>query len=384
MGLFRPPEERARGDRFADVLRLSGRYRTTPAGVVVTDQVAMAHSAVWACTSLYSRLISTLPFHAYRETGGISRRIATPAVLSQPNPGQRFPHWASQVVESLVLRGNAFGLVLGRNAAGRPTGVQVLHPDLVQARYDYRSDEISYRIGGVEVPADAVWRCAINVGPGSPFGKSVLEYAAQSVGLGVAAQRYGSEFFGSGGHPTGVLETEQELTGDQAEAIRQRWAAAMQDQRGVAVLGLGFGYRPVQITPTDTEFLNAYKLSVQDVCRFFSIPPEMVGSESGASMTYSNVESRALDLLRYAIDPVLVELEAGLTELLPVPQYVQANRDALLRMTTRDRYEAHASALSAGWMSVDEVRELEDLPPLEEPDPVLAEIPAPMFDQGDV
>jgi len=378
MGLFRPFETRARGDRFADVLRLSGRYRTTPAGVVVTDQVAMAHSAVWACTSLYSRLVSSLPFHAYRDQGGVSRKIPTPTVLKEPNPGQRLPHWLSQVVESLVLRGNAFGLVLGTTAAGRPSGVQILHPDLVSARYDYRTDEISYRIGGVEVPASSVWRCAINVGPGSPFGKSVLEYAAQSVGLGVAAQQYGSDFFGTGGHPTGVLETEQEITGEQADAIKRRWQMAVQDDRGVAVLGLGFGYRPVQVSPSDTEFLNAYKLSVQDVCRFFAIPPEMVGAESGSSMTYSNVESRALDLLRYAIDPVLVEVEAGLTEMLPAPQYVQANRDALLRMTTRDRYDAHASAIAAGWMTVDEVRGIEDLPPIKPDQP---EIVPPVEDQ---
>jgi len=267
-------------------------------------------------------------------------------------------------VESLVLRGNAFGLILGRDAAGLPTGIQILHPDLVNAKYDYRSDEISYTIGGVDVPPENVWRCAINVGPGSPFGKSVLEYAAGAVGMGVAASTYGSEFFGSGGHPTGVLETEQELTASQAEQIRQRWGSALQDERGVAVLGLGFSYRPVQITPSDSEFLNAYKLSVQDICRFFAIPPEMVGAESGSSMTYSNVQSRALDLLRYAVDPVLVELEAGLSELLPAPQFVQANRDALLRMTTLDRYSAHASGLAAGWLTVDEVRELEDLPAL--------------------
>jgi phage portal protein BeeE len=81
-------------------------------------------------------------------------------------------------------------------------------------------------------------------------------------------------------------------------------------------------------------------------------------------MTYSNVESRALDLLRYAIDPVLCVIEQGLSELLPRPQYVQAKRDALLRMTTLDRYQAHALALSSGWKTLDEVRALEDLPPL--------------------
>jgi HK97 family phage portal protein len=366
MGLFRGAERRS-GPSAAELVHAAQMMRLSPRSAPVSDSVALAHSAVWACASLYARLISTLPFHAYRQAGGIDTRIGDPQILRQPNGRQPLTSWLSQAVYSLVLRGNVYGLVVSRNNLALPTAVQILHPDLVATSYDWRTDVTTYKVGGVEIDADMVWHRAINVMPGSPLGVSALDKARASVGMGVSAQTYGSQWFSSGGVPTGTLETDAELTAEQAAAIKDRWSQAVTAERGVAVLGQGFSYKPIGISPQDAEFLNAWKVSVQDVCRFFGVPPEMVGAESGSTMTYSNIQSRWLDLMQSAIDPVLVVLEDGLTELLPRPQYVQATRDALLRMTTLDRYNAHASAIAAGWKTVDEVRQIEDLPPLEQP-----------------
>lgn len=363
MGLFLKTEKRS-GPSAGELVHAAQMMRMSPKAVNVTDSVALTHSAVWACSSLYARLISTLPFHAYRDQGGIDVRIGDPQILRQPNGTQPLSSWLSQAVYSLVLRGNVFGLVLSRNNMALPTAVQILHPDLVAATYDWRTDQVTYKVGGVDVDPSSIWHRAINVMPGSPLGMSALTAARQSVGMGVSAQQFGSSWFTSGGIPTGTLETDAELTAEQAAAIKDRWQHAVTAERGVAVLGQGFSYKAISIAPQDAEWLNAQKISVQDVCRFMGVPPEMVGSESGASMTYSNVESRAVDLLRYSIDPVLTILESALTDLLPRPQYVQATRDALLRMTTTERYAAHASAIAAGWKTVDEVRAIEDLPPL--------------------
>lgn len=365
MGLFRT--ERRSGPTASELVTAAQMMRLSPRSAPVTEQVALAHSAVWACASLYARLISTLPFHAYRDQNGIDVRIGDPQILRQPNGTQPLASWLSQVVYSLVLRGNVFGLVVSRNNLALPTAVQILHPDMVQASYDWRTDVTTYKVGGVDIDPSMVWHRAINVMPGSPIGASALDRARASVGMGVSAQTYGSQWFSSGGVPTGTLETDAELTAEQAAAIKDRWSQAVTAERGVAVLGQGFSYKPIGISPQDAEFLNAWKVSVQDVCRFFGVPPEMIGSESGASMTYSTVEGRATDLLRFSLDPVLTVVEQGMTDLLPRPQYVQATRDALLRMTTTERYAAHASALAAGWKTVDEVRATEDLPPLEQP-----------------
>lgn len=369
MGLFRP-ERRAMQPSAGQLVAAAQMMRLDPAFAPLNTDNAMAHSAVFACVNLYSRLLSNLPFHAYRDADGIQSRMPNdPPILRAPNTDQPLAHWVSAVVQSLVLRGNAFGLILSRGANNLPTAVQVLHPDLVNVRYDWRTDTLDYRIGGVPMDGSKIWHAAINVGPGSPLGVSVLEKAKISVGLGTASQTYGLQFFQSGGQPNGVLETDAEITADQANSIKDRWNAAVANRRGIAVLGQGFSYKPIGVLPSDTEFLNAYKLSVQDVCRFFAVPPELVGAESGSSMTYSTVEGRAVDLLRFSLDPVLAEVERGLSELLPRPQYVQASREALLRMTTLDRYEAHAKALAAGWRTVDEIRAIENLPPLEQPAP---------------
>ena len=375
MGLFFPKTEQRSGPSAGELVQAAQMMRLSPQYVTVTEQVALTHSAVWACSSLYARLISTLPFHAYRQAGGIDTRITDPQILRQPNGTQPLTSWLSQAVYSLVLRGNVFGLIVSRNNMALPTAVQILHPDLVAATYDWRTDAVTYKVGGVDVDPSMIWHRAINTMPGSPFGMSALTAARQSVGMGVSAQQFGSQWFTSGGIPTGTLETDAELTAEQAAAIKDRWQHAVTAERGVAVLGQGFSYKAISIAPQDAEWLNAQKVSVQDVCRFMGVPPEMVGSESGASMTYSNVESRAVDLLRYSIDPVLTILESGLTDLLPRPQYVQATRDALLRMTTTERYAAHASAIAAGWKTVDEVRTTEDLPPLpEQPAPAQEQI----------
>jgi HK97 family phage portal protein len=366
MGLFR--SERRASTFFGMLPDLPMRGYNSSAGVVVNDTQAMRNATVWACTWKYAKLISSQPYHAYREVGGVPTRLETPAVLREPSPGVRRSHWLSQQVVSLMLRGNCFGLVLGTQANGYPSGVQILHPDVVQAKYDWRTDIVEYRVEGQLVPNDRIWHTAINVPPGSPFGLSTIGAARQSIGMGIASMEYGSEWFSAGGHPTAVLKTDQEVNAEQATAIKSRWSDAMSDARGVAVLGQGFDYEAVQVSPQDAEFLNAYKISAQDICRFFDMPPEMVGLDSGSSMTYSNVESRALDLLRYSIDPVLVEVEAGLSELVPRGQYVKANRAALLQMTTTERYGAHASALRNGWRSVNEIRQLEELPPIDEGD----------------
>jgi phage portal protein BeeE len=105
--------------------------------------------------------------------------------------------------------------------------------------------------------------------------------------------------------------------------------------------------------------------SGQDVARFFKLPPEAIGYDSGASMTYSNVQSQWLNLLIASLNPLTTVVEDAWSALLPTPQFVQFNRDSLLRMTTSDRYAAHDTALRSGWRSVNEIRAIEDLPPVD-------------------
>ena len=333
----------------------------------VNESRALTHSAVWRGTNLYADLISTLPWQAFRDVDGVAARVKpTPSLLTAPAVSVKAIAWRAAVVRSLIMRGNAYGLILSRDRYGWPTTIELQHPDTVSGKWDAATLETEWRIGGTKVPADDVWHVTINEVPGSPFGLSMISYAALSIRSGLSAAQYSADFFAGGGHPSALITTDQNLTGEQLDDAKSRWLKARResDPGAPALLGSGWTYAPIQISPEDTQFLDAIGASVADVARFLGLPPEMIGGSAGDSMTYSNVESRSLDLLKYSINPVLRRLEEALTVCMPNAWYVKANRAALLEMTTLERYRAHSLALRDGWRNVDEVRSLEELPPL--------------------
>lgn len=331
----------------------------THAGVTVTTDQAMRLSAVWSCVRLLADTVSTMPLHCYRGED----QITLPPLLTQPAAGQGRVDWLHQVMVSLLLRGNAYGLVTARSGATLlPAQIELVDPDQVQV--ERRDGVTTYRLAGQEVDPDDVWHVRAYPVPGLPTGLSPVEYARQSIGLGLAAEKFGAQFFGSGATPSGVLQSEVNLTTDQAEAIGARWRALHEGRHKVAVLSKGLSFVPVSVAPEESQFLETQRFTVAQIARVFGVPPEMIGGESGGSLTYANVESRALDFLRYSVQPWLVRLEAALSALLPRQQSVKFNAGGLLRATTRERYEAHKIALDAGFLTIDEVRALEDLPPI--------------------
>lgn len=132
-----------------------------------------------------------------------------------------------------------------------------------------------------------------------------------------------------------------------------------------SLLPASITYTPIQVTPEDAQFIEAQRFSVEQIARFFRVPPEMVGAAtSGSNVTYANVEQRGIDFLTYSIAPRLVRFEEALSSLLAAPQVVKFNTAALLRTDLKSRYDAHAVGLSNGFLTVDEVREIEDRAPI--------------------
>ena len=156
------------------------------------------------------------------------------------------------------------------------------------------------------------------------------------------------------------------MTNDGMEAVTEVWRNWRREgrRRGSVPLLNGVRFNPVAVAPEESQFLETQKFNVSQIARVFGVPPEMIAGEAGNSLTYANVEQRSLDFLTYAINPWLVRLDHALGRLLPSTLSVKLNADALMRSTTLERYEAHKIALDAGFLTVDEVRALEDLPPL--------------------
>jgi HK97 family phage portal protein len=341
---------------------LGGPMLPTWAGTDVNTDAALRHNAVWACVRLLADTVSTLPIDVYRR--GEREPIATPPILVEPAAGQPIHEWLYSLMVSLLLRGNAYGVITARQGATMlPAQTELIHPDKVGVLVN-DDGQVLYRILGRVVDRADVFHAKAFTMPGAVAGLSPVEYARQAIGLGVAAEKYGARFFGDDCTPSGLLTTADRLTVDQVRELAERWNDAHRNTRTPAVLSGDLKFSPISVSPEESQFLETAKFNLAQICRVYGVPVEMVSGESGNSLTYANVEGRLLDFLKFSLNPWLVRLENALGRLLPSRQFVKFNTGGLLKADTATRYAAHKIALDAGFMTVNEVRELEDRPPL--------------------
>lgn len=352
--------------RYASISDLVGTFGTRSSSVTgpVGEREALTHSAVWSCVWLIGDLLSTLPLKAFRTAQGRTVELDTlPSVFASPSIEVSAVDWVSQHVTSLLLRGNAYGVVTRRDAAGWPTAIENVSADVVRVSRD-ADGRRNYKIGSSAVDSSDVFHVIGRPWPGLPYGLSVIEFAARNIRLGLATEKFGSDFFAGGAHPTAILSTTKDVDAVQARAVKDRFKTAT-GSRDVVVLGQDLKYSPLQISPNESQFLETIDASAVTVARWFGVPPELIAaSSSGQSVTYANLNDRMRSLLTFALNPWMKRLEDAYTALIPRPQYVKFGVGGMLRADQKTRYESHKLAIEAGFMTVDEVRALEELPPL--------------------
>ena len=368
MSLFRPQpkstESRVASLSAAELILLD-RYggRTNASGVPVNDDTSMRLAAVWGCVDLISEIVSTLPVSEYRDTGpaGTPQRQDPPTLLTDPGGDfYGFEVWSRAALTSLLLRGNLYGLITSLDDRAHPQTIKLLHPD----RVTYGADGF-WRLDGEIIDrypngSAQLWHVPAYSVAGTPLGLSPISYAAQTIGLGIASQRFGAQWFGDGAHPTSMLTSDAPVASpEDAQLVKQRVMDATRGSREPLVLGGGWKMEAIQVAPEESQFLETIKANADDVAKFFFRRPP----GEGGQVTYANVEARSLDLLTYTINGWLVRLERALTRLRPRGRYVKFNADALIRVDTETRYKAHTEAIRGGWSTPDERRRLEDLGP---------------------
>ncbi len=308
---------------------------------------------MWACTSLLANAVSTLPIVVYRQ--GAPEPLPLPPVLQRPAAGMSRPDWLHAAMRSLLLAGNCYGLIADRAGSGmRPTQVELVDPSLVTASV-MPDGRVEWRYRGTPVDRADLWHIPAYPVAGSPVGLSPVTHAAATIGLGLSADRFSAQFFTDGASPVGLLRTDQRLDEQTANAAKDRLIRSTRGKREPLVLGSGLSFDAIQLSPEDAALLASQKFTVQQVARLYNVPPEMIGGESGSSMTYSNTEARALDFVKFTLRPWIIKVETALSDLLPRGQYVRFNLDGLLRGTARERYQAHEIGLHAGFLTVNEV-----------------------------
>lgn len=345
----------------------NGDQYYSAAGVPVNDRTAMQHATVFACVRLIADSIAMLPVDVYRKVGDLREEVnPTPQIVANPYSGLTQFEWMHQVVTSLVMRGNTFGLVTARDRLEYPTQIMPLSPEDVQVTTSTTGlpRVPTYRIGGVEVPRQDIFHVRRFTLPGQIEGLSPIQQAAMGIGLSLAAERYGARFFGDSANPSSVLETEQDLTDEQVRRTQRQWLSSHGGKRHPAVLSGGFKWRPISIMPEESQFLETRGYQRGEIAMLFGVPPHMIGDTTKSTSWGSGIEQQSIGFVTYTLGGWISCIEAAYNQITPRGQFVKINVDGLLRGDQKSRYDAYTQARTAGWMNVDEIRALEDLPPV--------------------
>lgn len=323
--------------------------------------------AVRSSVDLIASLASELPVDVFRGKGADRVQVTTPGYMEDPaGDGHGLPDWLYQGLESWLLRGNLYGDILDVGPGNVPRQVDMQHPDHVQPRIE--DGELKWHIDGRPIPTGRMLHRRVNPVPGVVLGLSPIQAHVAELGLNVTMTRFGLQYFRDGAAPGSVLRnTEKEINSDTvARTVKDRFLASVRGKREPAVMGKGWVYEPININPEESQFLETRGFSAAECARIFGPGiAELLGyQESGTSLKYANMVDRDLHVLKYAIGKWLRRADRLLTEMLPRPQYVRLNRDALLEPTTVERFKAHELALRNRWKTVNEVRRLEDEPPV--------------------
>lgn len=321
---------------------------------------ALALVPVFAAVRLIADSIASLPLQAFRKSGDGRVRVPLPSLFEKPGEYGTTVDWVSTGIASLLLRGNAYGLKLGHLAefGAMPTAVKWLAPSKVR----WESGEWWY--DGRPVPERQMLHIPGLAVPGSRIGVSPLTACRAAVEAGMSAQRFASDWYVNKAIPGMVFQnTERPLDPDAAAAAKQRVGATLRAGEPF-VIGKDWKLDVLTLSADDAGFVQSSRLTATQVANIYGIPPEMIGGESASSMTYSTVELNQIQFLTNTLRPWIVRLEAAFSALLPKPRYVKFNVDAMVRVDTKTRWEIAQIARTIGAKSADEIRALEELPPL--------------------
>ncbi|MDX2705811.1 phage portal protein [Streptomyces sp. PA03-6a] len=349
----------------------------------VSAERALSLVPVYACVRLLSSSVASLPVQVYRREGADRTPLVyLPSLLWQPAAIDNLYQWLSKLMVSLTLRGNAYGLITQRDSLGFPVMVEWLNPDDVWVDELNPIAPVYYWRGRVVDIADMIHIPWVTL-PGRVVGLSPIAHFASTIGVGLSTVDYGKSWFDNGGTPPATMKNNaRTINPDEAKQTALALSSAVRLRRPL-VYGQDWDYTALQVSPEESQFIETLRLNATQIATIYGVPPSKVGGETGGSMTYASVEMASIDFVTFTLRPWLVLLESKLSTLLPGRIQMRFNADAMIRTSTLDRYTAHGMALAQGWRNRDEIRALEELPPLPDgqgqaygPQPLPAPAPA--------
>lgn len=348
---FRRAEQRA-------VMSVEGWGRGDDAALGSSMSSALSVVPVFASCRLISDSIATLPLQAYRKSGDVRTPISLPRVFDTDTRIE----WVQQALMSLLLRGNAYGWVVARNDDGTPRTVVWLNPERVEI--DETGPLPVFRYNGKIIPNIDMKHIPAYAMPGSIKGLSPIGACSMLADTGASTQKMMRDWFAGRGIPGVTVQNNAKvLTAPEAEMISERLRAKMRTGRPF-VHGMDWDVNFMSLPADDAGFVASSKLNATQVATIYGIPAEMIGGDTGNSLTYSTVEMNQHNLAALTLRPWLAKLEQEFSSWLNRPRFVKFNVDAMIRVDTKTRYDVHRIAREIGLSNVDEIRTLEDRAPL--------------------
>ena len=366
--IFKSRDKPKDGERISSSSFLFGR---TTAGRNVNEFTAMQMTAVYSCVRVHAETLAGLPLHLYKRGDSNSKEKAKDHAIyfllhDEPNDEMTSFVFRETLMTHLLLWGNAYAQII-RNGRNEVIGLYPLMPNKMTVMRS-EDGEIFYKYNHKSEEVYLLKEDVLHI-PGLGFdgliGYSPITMAKNAIGMAMACEDYGASFFQNGAQPGGVLEHPGIIK--DPERVRASWNAAFQGPKNankVAVLEEGMKYQPIAIAPSEAQFLETRKFQLNEIARIFRIPHHMIGDLEKSS--FSNIEQQSLEFVKYTLDPWIVRWEQSLERVLLTKKekesyFIKFNLDGLLRGDYESRMNGYAVGRQNGWMSANDIRELENL-----------------------
>lgn len=351
---------------------LTGLFNSSATGVQVSEDNALTFSAVYAATRIISETIASIPLNVYKydgETRTIAKDHPIQILLAEaPNPVSSTFTFREAMAANLVLHGNCYAKIFF-NAAGRPISLIPLDPLKVQVKIV--DGEKVYIFNDKETLLDYEVLHVVGLSFNGLTGKSPLNVAREAIAIGLSAQEYGARFYSNGANTGGVITAPGRLSLEAINRLKQSWNRSNggnANSHGTAILEEGMKYDKIGLDPEAAQFLQSRKFQVNEIARIFRIPPSYLADLENSS-TRANTEQQAIQFVRDCITPYVRRFEVELNRKLfredEREYYAYFSVDGLMRGDLKGRYEAYATARQWGWLSVNDIRDLENLNPVD-------------------
>lgn len=354
----------------------------------VSPDLAMKLSAVYACVYVLSSSVAQLPLHVKCKSGDkvetVKDHPAYYLLHDSPNAWQTSYKLREYAQSSVLLYGNAY-IHIVRNQNGEVVSLESLEPWKVQLLkngsryvYGYYGDDKTMSLS----PDDVLH--IKSLGPSIKTGKSVIQTHAETIGLGLDARKFASGFFGGNARPAGILSVKTPLNSNAWENFKKMWQTAQEKLRSeenkTILLPAELDYKALTVSPVDTELLSMMKLNRSEIAGIFNVPAHMINDLEKA--TFSNISEQTIQFIRFSVMPWVVNWEQELNRKIfteaerKAGYFVKFNLAGIMRGTAGERATFYHAAITDGWMSRNEARQLEDMNPVEGLDEMLVSVNA--------